>query len=90
MRPAGVVLTRAAQALPLPGLRTHPLLGEGSALLAVGARLAEGGVHMVFLCPLAGLDSATGTSVTALTCPLQRPHRLVAVVVLALPETYTG
>ncbi|MHA6793478.1 response regulator transcription factor [Pseudonocardia bannensis] len=81
---AGVVLTRSGQALPLPGLGAHPLLGAGSGLLAVAARLADGRAHAVFLCPLAGPDPAGGhVRVTVLGCPTQSPHHLVAAVVLA-------
>ena len=49
---AGIVLSRAGNALPLPGLPGHPLLTAGSAVLAVAARqLAAGDRHSRFLTP---------------------------------------
>jgi DNA-binding CsgD family transcriptional regulator len=87
---AGVVLTRARQPLPLPGLPTHPLLREGSALLAVAARLADGRAHSMFLCPQAGPDPAGHARVTVLACPTQPPHHLAAAVVVAPPGDLRG
>jgi DNA-binding CsgD family transcriptional regulator len=88
---AGVVLTRGGQALPLPGLGPHPLLGAGSGLLAVAAGLADERMHAGFLCPLAGLDPTGGhVRVTVLGCPTQAPHHLVAAVVLAPPGDLRG
>lgn len=88
---AGVVLTRGGRALPLPGMEAHPLLGAGSGLPAVAARLAEGRAQAVFLCPLAGPDPAGGhVQVTVLGCPSQAPHHVVAAVVLAPPGDLRG
>ena len=88
---AGVVLTRAGHPLPLPGLGVHPLLVEGSALLAVATRLAAGREHVVFLCPLAGPPASTGhVHVTVLRCAERLPHHLVAVVILAPPGDLRG
>ena len=81
---AGVVLTRAGHPVPLPGLPTHPLLGEGSALVTLAARLTDGRAHTVFLCPQPGPGPAAGhVQVTVLTCRTQPPNYLTAVVVLA-------
>jgi DNA-binding CsgD family transcriptional regulator len=87
---AGVVLTRSGQALPLPGLGAHPLLGAGSALLAVAARLADGRTHAAFLCPYPGSEPAEHVRVSVLGCPTQSPHHLVAAVVLASPPDLRG
>jgi hypothetical protein len=52
---AGVVLTRAGRAVPVPGLPAHPLLVEGSATLAVARRYAAApGAASTFLSPWAG------------------------------------
>jgi hypothetical protein len=49
---AGVVLTRAGSALPLPGVPAHRVLATGSPVLAeAAARLDAGHAHAVFLHP---------------------------------------
>ncbi|HWR49112.1 MAG TPA: hypothetical protein VN327_16105 [Pseudonocardiaceae bacterium] len=83
---AGVVLTRAGHPL-LPGLPTHPLLGDGSALLTLTARLTNRGAHAVLLCPCPGPDPAGHVPVTVLDCAAHPPHHLVAVMLLAGPAT---
>jgi DNA-binding CsgD family transcriptional regulator len=82
---AGVVVTDAGSALPLPGLPTHPSLAGGSALLqAVAEQLAGGGVQATFLAPV---PAATGQGaivrVTALAAPLDPPHDQATVVVVS-------
>ena len=49
---AGAVLTGVGATLPLAGLPPHPLLADGSAVLATAlSRLLAGHVHTTFLCP---------------------------------------
>jgi len=49
---AGAVLTGVGATLPLAGLPPHPLLADGSAVLATALnRLLAGHVHTTFLCP---------------------------------------
>ncbi|MBE1485818.1 LuxR C-terminal-related transcriptional regulator [Plantactinospora soyae] len=79
---AGVVLTRAGNVLPLPGLAGHPLLRSGSVVLEVAASgLAEGDVHSAFLCPYRPPDGVEGhVRITVLSCPTSAPPHLCAVV----------
>src|SRR4029453_4394061 len=67
---AGIVLTRAGNALPLPGLPTHPLLPLGSDLLRVAAqRLTQGDRPPTFLCPPGDGAPPGHARVTMLACP---------------------
>jgi hypothetical protein len=52
---AGIAITRAGRGVRVPGLPTHPLLGEGSSALAVARRYARApGTVSSFLSPWAG------------------------------------
>jgi DNA-binding CsgD family transcriptional regulator len=79
---AGVVLTRAGNVLPLPGLAGHPALRPGSVVLDVAASgLAESDLHASFLCPYQPSDGADGhIRITVLSCPASAPTHLLAVV----------
>ncbi|MEV4624981.1 LuxR C-terminal-related transcriptional regulator [Micromonospora sp. NPDC049523] len=89
---AGAVLTRAGNALPLPGMPEHPLLRADSAVLRVAASgLAEGDVHMSFLCPYRLPDGSDGhVRVTVLPCPVSVPAYLLAVVLISPPGHLRG
>jgi DNA-binding CsgD family transcriptional regulator len=89
---AGVVLTRAGDTLPLPGLGMHPLLDVDSNVVAVAAeRLTAGGVYCSFLCPYAAADAPSGpVRITMLACPPDSPHDVVAVVLLSPPGDMRG
>ncbi|MEV8510340.1 LuxR C-terminal-related transcriptional regulator [Actinoplanes sp. NPDC051475] len=89
---AGVVVTQAGHSIPLPGLPGHAQLTTGSATLAAAqARLVDGPVHTVFLCPRHCADPDAGLlRVTALACPPQPPGHLTAVVLLSPPPPLHG
>jgi DNA-binding CsgD family transcriptional regulator len=82
---AGVVVTQAGSALPLPGRPSRPLLSTGSALLRAAIdQLAGGGVQATFLCPVAAADSVSEwVRVTALSAPRDPPYYFTAVVTVS-------
>ncbi|GAB3965512.1 LuxR C-terminal-related transcriptional regulator [Plantactinospora veratri] len=88
----GVVLTRAGNVLPLPGLPGHPLLDAGSAVLEVAAAgLREGHVHNWFLCPYPSSDDpGRHLQVTVLACPASAPAHLLAVLLISATRDLRG
>ncbi len=84
---AGVVLTRAGEAVSLPGLSGHRLLTPGSPVLTEAAVCyADGDSRAEFLTPEPQGRTAPGyLKVTMLACPDEPPHDLTAVVVLRPP-----
>ena len=89
---AGVILTRAGNVLPLPGLPGHALLATGSQVLAVVAQqLARGPRHVTFLVPYTPPGAAGGhLRVSALDCSERRPDYLRAVVLVSPPGDLRG
>jgi DNA-binding CsgD family transcriptional regulator len=87
---AGVVLTRAGDPLPLPGLPSHVLLRPGSRLLPVAVNELDGHQHDSFLCPYRGpAPGDRHIKVTMLKCPPDLPHYLFAVVLISpAPDVY--
>lgn len=89
---AGIVLTRAGNTLPVPGLPTHSLLSQDSPLLAVVAQqLAGAPHHMSFLCPYSEQeDLDSHVRVTVLPCAPQPGYCLAAIVVMSRPGALYG
>jgi DNA-binding CsgD family transcriptional regulator len=80
---AGIVLTRAGEPLPLPGLATHTLLAAGSALL-VAAVQAAGQTMSFFLCPYRDPDTGTRlVRVGVLAVPSDLPDHLASIVLIS-------
>jgi len=78
---AGIVLTRAGEPLPLPGLATHKLLAAGSPLLLVAASHSAGRAMSFFLCPYQDPDTADRlVRVGVLAVPRDLPDHLAAIV----------
>jgi DNA-binding CsgD family transcriptional regulator len=88
---AGIVLTRSGGVLALPGLPTHPLLSEGSAVLGLAARFASGRAYASFLCPHPGEPAKQGhVGITVLACRPWHPHHPAAAVVASPPGDLRG
>jgi DNA-binding CsgD family transcriptional regulator len=89
---AGIALTRAGNSLPLPGIPTHPLLSQGSPVLAVVAQqLASGPHYASFLCPYSTReDLDSHVRVTVLACLPQPASCLAAVVMVSPPGNLCG
>lgn len=89
---AGIVLTRAGNPLPVPGMPTHPLLSQGSPVLDVVAQHLDGPTrHSSFLCPYSPPGQPDGyVRMTAVGCAALPPHHLVAVVVVGPPGDLRG
>jgi DNA-binding CsgD family transcriptional regulator len=89
---AGVVLTNGGRPIALPGLGTHPLLADGSDVLAASIeRRLDGRVYSSFLCPYQSDDGPDGhIRVTMLACPPEPPHQVMAIVLLSPPGDVRG
>lgn len=84
---AGVVLTRAGDTLPLPGLPDDRLLGPGSPVLAtVAHELSTGGPYTAFLVPVPGPGGERLRRVTALDCAIPELDHLSGAVLLSTPR----
>lgn len=89
---AGTVLTRSGSTTALPGLPDHCLLTAGSDLLAVvSQQVVSGCAYRSFLWP-DPVDDAPHrhARITALACPGDPSHRLVAVVLISPPGDLHG
>lgn len=89
---AGVVLTRAGNVMPIPGLPGHPLLARGSTVSEVAAAsLTEGGGYHSFLCPHRPAGGSEGhVRITVLPCPTTAPLHLRAIVLTSPPGDLRG
>jgi hypothetical protein len=89
---AGVVLTRAGDVLPLPGLPDDRLLAPGSPVLRVAAdELAGSGTYLSFLSPVSGgADDEQLIRVIALDFARPDLDHLCAAVLLRPPSDLLG
>ncbi|MEV4760983.1 LuxR C-terminal-related transcriptional regulator [Micromonospora sp. NPDC049559] len=88
---AGVVLTRAGDPLPLPGLPLHPLLAVDSPVLAVaGQAVREGHRFRSFLCPDRTSSGSGYLRVTVLASASPARLPMVAAVILSPPGDLWG
>lgn len=89
----GVVLTRAGNSVPLPGLPDHRLLAPGSRILSsAGRELARSDGYVTFLAPTDERDAGDECliRVTALACALPALDHLHAAVLLSAPGDVHG
>ncbi|GLL16265.1 hypothetical protein GCM10017577_74250 [Pseudonocardia halophobica] len=88
---AGVVLTRAGDVLPLPGLLGDRLLAPGSPILTVAAdELADSGAYISFLAPVPGTGGEQLIRVVALDFARPDLDHLSAAVLLCPPADLYG
>jgi hypothetical protein len=88
---AGVVLDRAGDILPLPGLLEHRLLTRDSPILTAAVReLTHSRAYASFLAPVPGSDREQLVRVTALDCAVPDLDDLCAAVVLSPPGNLRG
>jgi DNA-binding CsgD family transcriptional regulator len=88
---AAIVLTRAGNPVPLPGLPGHPVLAIGSDVLAVATEELRYRAYAIFLCPVERTPAGDGyVRITALACPPEPPHHLAAVVLVSPPGELYG
>jgi DNA-binding CsgD family transcriptional regulator len=89
---AGVVVTHAGSALPLPGLPGHPHLVAGSAVLTAAAeQRVDRRVYATFLAPAATRPDPGGfLRVTAMAAPPDPPCQFAAVVMVSSPGDLHG
>jgi DNA-binding CsgD family transcriptional regulator len=88
---AAVVLTRAGNSLPLPGMPGHPLLQQGSPVLPIAAAiLAAHKDAATFLCPYLTGDTEGEVRVTVLDFAKNRPYYLTGAVVVSAPGDLHG
>jgi hypothetical protein len=90
---AGVVLTRAGNVLPLPGLPAHPVLAAGSLALAEACeRLDAGAAYAAFLHPAPGDGDDAGAllRVSVLGCTEGGADHLRAVVLVSRAPDLRG
>jgi len=81
---AGIVMTRAGEPLPLPGMASHPLLAAGSVLLPIAAAQLVGLAQTSFLCRTEDAESdARLVRVNVLASPSGLPDYLAAIVLIS-------
>jgi hypothetical protein len=83
----GAVLSRAGRCLPVPGLPQHPLLTDGSSVVAVAReQVGAAGAHSSFLSPWAG----DLVRITVLDCRDEPADQLCALVLVRATGDLAG